>query len=152
LTGLTGFASGVKDGNGGIVCFVTTTDDSLTVISLGSLRECAYKDTAAWILFEKNGTYKLMIPIRIHSYKTIDRRGRNIHLAGMGILTDSSSELIFENFTFDSLGIAALDSTSRRALSIQNLSSYVWVDHCTFDSYPLVERDIKRGSNSVTVS
>jgi len=158
LAQLTGFASGVKGGAGGKVCVVTTTDDytvvddSTAVIASGSLRECAYKDTAVWILFEKSGTYNLLNPLRIKSFKTIDGRGRNIRITGKGILTDSSSHLIFENLTFTDPAITALDSTSRRALSIHNLSSFVWVDHCTFEKYPLVEMDIKRGSHSVTVS
>ena len=28
----------------------------------------------------------------------------------------------------------------------------MWVDHCTFEEYPLVELDVKRGSHNVTIS
>jgi len=157
LASVIGFATGIKGGagvKGGNVCIVTTTADLDTAnrpVS-GSLRYCAYKDSAEWILFAQSGTYNLASPLRIRSYKTIDGRGRDIRITGKGILTDSSSHLVFENLTFEKPAVTALDSTSRRALSVHNLSSYVWVDHCTFRDYPLVEMDIKRGSHSVTVS
>ena len=48
--------------------------------------------------------------------------------------------------------ITVQDTTSRRALSIHNLSHHVWIDHCLFEEYPLIELDIKRSSYAVTVS
>ena len=168
-------AAGVTDSTGkikkakGEICMVTTTDDYVEVVdsskvdslgnpvksyvaAAGSLRECAEKDGAMWILFEKSGKYILYAPLRIKSNKTIDGRGRNIRIAGMGILTNESSNLIFENLTFTSPSITAQDTTSRRALSIHNLTHHVWVDHCLFEEYPLIELDIKRSSRAVTVS
>ena len=168
-------AAGVTDSTGkikkakGEICMVTTTDDYVEVVdsskvdslgnpvksyvaAAGSLRECAEKDGAMWILFEKSGKYILYAPLRIKSNKTIDGRGRNIRIAGMGVLTNESSNLIFENLTFTSPSITAQDTTSRRALSIHNLTHHVWVDHCLFEEYPLIELDIKRSSRAVTVS
>ena len=168
-------AAGVADSTGkikkakGEICMVTTTDDYVEVVdsskvdslgnpvksyvaAAGSLRECAEKDGAMWILFEKSGKYILYAPLRIKSNKTIDGRGRNIRIAGMGVLTNESSNLIFENLTFTSPSITAQDTTSRRALSIHNLTHHVWVDHCLFEEYPLIELDIKRSSRAVTVS
>lgn len=169
-----GFAAGVRGGagpldgeeNAGEVCVVTTTDDyiivedstatdssgTLAVVAPGSLRECAVKDTSVWILFEKSGTYNLQAPLRIKSNKTFDGRGRDIRITGMGIRTEESENLIFENITFTAPAITAQDTSSHRALSIHNKSHHVWVDHCKFEEYPLVEMDIKRGSYAVTVS
>lgn len=174
LAEVLGYAKGVRGGAGpldgsenvGEICIVTTTDDYIivedttvtdsaatrAVVAPGSLRECAYKDTAVWILFEKSGTYNLQSPLRIKNNKTIDGRGRDIRIAGMGIQTEASSNLIFENLTFTEPSITALDSTSRRALSIHNGTNYVWVDHCTFEKYPLVQMDVKRNSKHVTIS
>jgi len=121
-------------------------------LSQGSFRECAEKETPVWILFEKDGTYNLRSPLRIKSDKTVDGRGRDIRITGMGILTNESSNLIFENLTFTAPAITALDTTSRRALSIHNRTHHVWVDHCTFEEYPLILVDVKRGSNAVTLS
>ena len=104
------------------------------------------------MLFEKDGTYNLQAPLRLKSDKTFDGRGRDIRISGMGVLTDASSNLIFENLTFTAPSITAQDTTSRRALSIHNRTHHVWVDHCTFEEYPLVEFDVKRGSHNVTVS
>ena len=168
-------AAGVTDSTGkikkekGEICIVTTTSDYTEVVdsskvdslgkpvrtfvvAKGSLRECAEKSGAAWILFKKNGLYKLSSPLRIKSDKTIDGRGRNVRIAGMGILTQESSNLIFENLTFTAPAITARDTTSRRALSIHNRTHHVWVDHCTFEEYPLIELDIKRSSYAVTLS
>lgn len=168
-------AAGVTDSLGeiskaeGEICIVTTTEDYLivedttevdsagvaatkAVIAPGSLRECAYKDGPTWVLFEKSGTYNLQSPLRLKKDKTIDGRGRDIRIAGLGILTDVSSNLIFENLTFTAPAITVLDTSSRRALSIHNGSHHIWVDHCTFEEYPLVELDVKRGSYGVTVS
>lgn len=181
LKGINGYAAGtlgaagVTDSNGkikkskGEICVVTTTDDyaevadsskvdslgnpvKVIVAASGSLRECAEKDGAAWILFKKSGKYNLYAPLRIKSDKTIDGRGRDIRITGMGILTQESSNLIFENLTFTAPAITAQDTSSRRALSIHNKTHHVWVDHCTFEEYPLIELDIKRSSYAVTLS
>ena len=168
-------AAGVTDSSGkireakGKICVVTTTDDYVDVIdsskvdslgnygtmvavAAGSFRECAEKDTSVWILFKNSGSYNLQAPLRIKSNKTIDGRGRDVRITGMGILTNESSNLIFENLTFTAPAITAQDTSSRRALSIHNLTHHVWVDHCTFEEYPLIELDIKRSSQAVTVS
>ena len=168
-------AAGSTDSTGKIVkadgkiCVVTTTDDyvdvvdttnvdslgnygTMVAVAAGSLRECAENDSATWILFKNSGSYNLQAPLRIKSNKTVDGRGRDIRITGMGILTNESSNLIFENLTFTAPAITAQDTSSRRALSIHNLTHHVWVDHCTFEEYPLIELDIKRSSHAVTVS
>jgi len=167
-------AAGIADSTGkinkaeGEICFVTTTDDFVdvvdsskvdsadvatkTIVATGSFRECAEKEGAVWILFEKSGSYNLRSPLRIRSNKTIDGRGRDVRITGMGILTNESANLIFENLTFTAPSITAHDTTSRRALSIHNRTHHVWVDHCTFEEYPLILVDVKRGSNAVTLS
>lgn len=168
-------AAGVTDSSGNVkkskgeVCVVTTTDDYVDVVdsskvdslgnpvksvvaATGSLRECAEKDGAVWILFKKNGKYNLQSPLRIKSNKTVDGRGRDVRITGMGILTNESSNLIFENLTFTEPSITAKDTTSRRALSIHNRTHHVWVDHCTFEEYPLILVDVKRSSYAVTLS
>ena len=168
-------AAGVTDSLGNIsaaegeICIVTTTEDyvivedttdvdsagnakTTAVIAPGSLRECAYKDGPVWIMFEKDGVYDLQSPLRLKSDKTFDGRGRDIQISGMGILTNESSNLIFENMKFTKPAITAQDTSSRRALSIHNRTHHVWVDHCVFEEYPLVELDVKRGSHHVTVS
>ena len=168
-------AAGLTDSTGkvnkaeGEICVVTTTDDFIDVVDSanvdslgkpattsavapGSLRECAEKDGAVWILFKKNGKYNLQSPLRIKSNKTIDGRGRDVRITGMGILTNESSNLIFENLTFTAPSITVKDTTSRRALSIHNRTHHVWVDHCTFEEYPLILVDVKRSSYAVTLS
>lgn len=168
-------AAGVTDSLGNIlaaegeICVVTTTEDyvivedttevdsagnakTTAVIAPGSLRECAYRDSPTWILFEKSGTYNLESPLRLGSDKTFDGRGRDVRITGMGILTQESSNLIFENLTFTTPAITVQDTSSRRALSLHNGTHHVWVDHCVFEEYPLVELDVKRGSHNVTIS
>lgn len=168
-------AAGVTDSLGNIsaaegeICVVTTTEDyvivedttevdsagnakTTAVIAPGSLRECAYKEGPIWILFEKSGTYNLESPLRLGSDKTFDGRGRDIRITGMGILTQESSNLIFENLIFTAPAITVQDTSSRRALSLHNGTHHVWVDHCVFEEYPLVELDVKRGSHNVTIS
>ena len=168
-------AAGKTDSTGAIIeaegeiCEVTTTDDyivvedttsvdstgayeTVAVVAPGSLRDCAYRDGPTWVIFKKSGTYNLQAPLRLKADKTIDGRGRDIRITGMGVLTDVSSNLIFENLTFTAPAITVQDTSSRRALSIHNGTHHVWVDHCTFEEYPLVELDVKRGSHNVTVS
>ena len=168
-------AAGKTDSTGAIIeaegeiCEVTTTDDyivvedttsvdstgayeTVAVVAPGSLRDCAYRDGPTWVIFKKSGTYNLQAPLRLKADKTIDGRGRDIRITGMGVLTDVSSNLIFENLTFTAPAITVQDTSSRRALSIHNGTHHVWVDHCTFEEYPLVELDVKRGSHNVTAS
>ena len=168
-------AAGVTDSLGNIseaegeICIVTTTEDYLivedttdvdsagvaatkAVIAPGSLRDCAYREGPTWVLFKESGTYNLQSPLRLKKDKTFDGRGRDVRIAGMGVLTDGSSNLVFENITFTAPAITVLDTSSRRALSIHNGTHNVWVDHCTFEEYPLVELDVKRGSYGVTIS
>ena len=156
-------AAGAADRSGkireaeGEICVVTTTDDFIEVndstkVAPGSFRECAEKDGPVWVLFKNDGAYNLQSSLRIKSNKTIDGRGRDVRITGMGILTNESSNLIFENLTFTAPAITAQDTTSHRALSIHNTTHHVWVDHCTFEEYPLIELDVKRSSYAVTVS
>lgn len=158
LSQIIGYGAKTKGGSEGSICLVTTEEDLVLdeednyVVASGSLRECAMKEEPVWIQFEKDGIYRLLAPLRIRSYKTIDGRGRDVRIAGMGILADSVSNLVFENLRFTSPAITEEDSSSRRALSIHNNSKNVWVDHCTFEGYPLVLLDIKRRSDSVTIS
>ncbi len=178
LAELIGYAEGTRGGAGSIdpadslprtVCHVTTTEDYIIVedttnvdstgafatvaeIAPGSLRDCAYRDSATWILFEKSGTYNLTAPLRMKSNKTIDGRGRDIRITGMGILTNESSNIIFENIRFTAPAITVADTTSRRAISIHNTTHHIWIDHCTFEESPLVEVDVKRGSHHITIS
>lgn len=158
LSQIVGYGSLTKGGADGSICLVSTEEDLLQnddgsyTVAPGSLRECAMKEEPIWIQFENDGIYRLQAPLRIKSFKTIDGRGRNVKIAGMGILADSASHLIFENLLFTSPAITEEDSTSRRAISIHNYSKNVWVDHCTFEDYPLVLLDIKRNSDSVTIS
>jgi len=153
----------------GEICLVTTTEDYIIVedsahvdslgqaattaiIAPGSLRDCAYREKPTWILFENSGTYNLTAPLRIKSNKTIDGRGRKVRISGMGVLTEESSNLIFENLTFVATSVTVSDTTSRRAISIHNMTNHVWIDHCSFEKYPIVEVDVKRGSHDVTLS
>lgn len=180
LKDVVGYASSIRGGEGyidslaadsiqGKICLVTTMEDYIivedttsvdsagnalttAVIAPGSLRDCAYRDEPVWILFEKSGEYNLTSPLRIKSNKTVDGRGRDIRITGMGVLTNESSNIIFENLKFTAPTITVADTTSRRALSIHNLTHHIWIDHCSFEEYPLVEVDVKRGSHNVTVS
>lgn len=180
LKEIVGYAEGTRGGEGfidscaadtiqGEICIVTTTEDYIieedttqldsngnaattAVVAPGSLRDCAYRDGATWIVFKNSGTYNLSAPLRMKSNKTIDGRGRKIRITGMGILTNESSNIIFENLTFTEPSITVSDTSSRRAISIHNSTHHVWIDHCTFESYPLVEVDVKRGSRNVTIS
>ena len=138
-------AAGVTDTLGNIsraegeICIVTTTEDYLivedttevdsagnaktsAVIAPGSLRDCAYREGPTWILFEKSGTYNLQSPLRLKNDKTFDGRGRDVRFAGMGILTETSSNLIFENITFTAPAIYQL---AQGALDSQSLASRV---------------------------
>lgn len=175
-----GYALGIRGGEGyidslagdsiqGEICMVTTTEDYIivedstkvdsngvmatsAVIAPGSLRDCAYRDGPVWILFEKSGTYNLTGSLRLKSNKTIDGRGRDVRITGMGILTEESKNLIFENLTFSAPSVTVSDTANRRAISIHNTTHHVWIDHCSFEKYPLVELDVKRGSHDVTIS
>lgn len=180
LREVVGYASGVRGGEGyidslaadsiqGEICLVTTTEDYIivedttnvdstgkaattAVIAPGSLRDCAYRDGPTWILFEKSGTYNLTAALRIKSNKTFDGRGRDIRISGMGIMTEESSNLIFENLTFSAPSTVVSDTANRRAISLHNNTHHVWIDHCSFEEYPIVEVDVKRGSHDVTIS
>lgn len=164
-----GYAAGIQGGAGGIICRVTTQEDYIVVddstnidtlgnvgtkviVAPGSLRDCAMRDTAAWVLFEKSGEYHLGSPLRIASNKTFDGRGRDVQITGTGIMTDGTTEVIFENITFNAPSLYEKDSTMRRAISLHNITSKIWIDHCTFDEYPIYQIDMKRGSFDVTIS
>lgn len=164
-----GYAAGIRGGAGGIICRVTTKEDYIVVddstvvdtlgnvgtkviIAPGSLRDCAMRDTAAWILFEKSGVYHLGSPLRIASYKTFDGRGRDVQITGTGIMTDGTTEVIFENITFNAPSVYEKDSCMHRAVSLHNITNKIWIDHCTFDEYPIYQVDMKRNSFDVTIS
>lgn len=118
----------------GEICLVTTVEDSVS----GSLRSCVEKDGPVWILFEKNGTYKLSTPLFVTSNKTIDGRGRDIIISGANVSIVQERNVILENLWFGSSVIA-------------DHVEHLWIDHCQFTDAPEIELDL-RYSGAVTAS
>ncbi len=124
----------ITSGERGDICLVTALEDSVS----GSLRSCVEKEGPVWILFEKNGNYKLSSPLFVTSDKTIDGRGRDIVISGAAVSIVQERNVILENLWFAVPVIA-------------EKSSHLWVDHCQFTDAPEQELDLRNSSN-VTVS
>ncbi|XP_074566485.1 putative pectate lyase 2 [Curcuma longa] len=118
-----------------------------------------------WITFQGSMQIKLVRPLLVKNFTTIDGRGADVHVAyGAGILLYQVSNVIVHGIqvhhiraqaagpVMDPLGelieMGGEDGDAIRLVS----SSKVWVDHTTLYSCEDGLLDVTHGSNAVTVS
>jgi pectate lyase len=139
-------------GKGGTLCTVTNLNDSGT----NSLRDCATRAGAYWVVFGVSGTITLTSPLDIASNKTIDGRGADITIANtagvgnagvfqVGLWNNRgtvSSNVIIENLTFNSTVRATA------IIMVGDHANTIWIDHVTIFEAGLDSEGINVGGEN----
>lgn len=161
-----GFGKNAVGGKNGQIYVVTDdSDDDVVNPKVGTLRYGVLQSEPLWITFSRNMNIKLKEELIMMSYKTIDGRGQNVHIAGGACLVmQFVSNIIVHNVHIHdckSTGPATVRSspshygsrgkTDGDAISIFG-SHDIWVDHCYFANCADGLVDVIQGSTDVTVS
>jgi pectate lyase len=142
-----GFGRNASGGVGGAVYAVTNLNDA----GSGSLRAGLESNDRLIIRFAVTGTVNLNSDINVKSNKTVDGDGTYIRIRPYGFRINRQNNIIIRNLHFDSDGQVHSGATGD-AITIQNESTNIWIDHCTFEDYYDGLIDIIRESDHITVS
>jgi pectate lyase len=151
--------------DGGIYVVTDSSDVDAANPVPGTLRYGGIQQGPLWIVFSRDMTIRLREELILNSFKTIDGRGCNVHIAGgAGLTLQSISNVILHGVHIHDVvptGPATIRSspahsggrgrTDGDAVNIYS-SHDVWVDHCYFANGADGLVDVTMGSTGVTIS
>jgi pectate lyase len=161
-----GFGRNAVGGKNGRIYVVTdNSDDDVVNPSSGTLRYGVIQDEPLWIIFKQDMMIQLKEELIMNSFKTLDGRGSNVHIAGGACLTvQYISNIIVHGIHIHdckSTGPATVRSTPQHfgyrgttdgdAISVYG-SKDIWIDHNYFSNCADGLTDITEGSTAVTIS
>jgi pectate lyase len=82
-----GFGQNAIGGRDGAIYVVTDTSDDATNPAYGTLRWGVIQPQPLWIIFANDMMITLKQELIMNSWKTLDGRGANVHIAGGACLT-----------------------------------------------------------------
>uniref|UniRef100_A0A0D9XKB0 Pectate lyase n=1 Tax=Leersia perrieri TaxID=77586 RepID=A0A0D9XKB0_9ORYZ len=161
-----GFGRNAMGGKGGPLYVVTNpTDDDPVNPAPGTLRYGAIQEGPLWIVFSGDMTIRLNEELLVNSFKTIDGRGANVHIAGGACITlQYVSNIIIHNLHVHdcvpagnaNVRASPTHSGYRTRSDGDGISLYsardVWVDHCALSRCADGLVDAIMGSTAITVS
>lgn len=161
-----GFGRNALGGKGGATYIVTDSgDDDPVNPKPGTLRYAVIQSEPLWIVFERDMVIQLKEELMMNSYKTLDGRGVNVHIAGGPCITvQYVSHIIIHGLNIHDCkqGGNAYVRDSPEHFGWRTLSdgdgvsifggSHVWVDHCTLSNCRDGLVDAIRGSTAITIS
>lgn len=161
-----GFGKNAIGGKNGRVYVVTDDgDDDVVNPKEGTLRYGVIQVEPLWIVFSRNMNIKLKQELIMNSYKSLDGRGYNVHIAGGACLTlQHVSNIIIHNIHIHDCkvtGPAHVRSSpshygSRGKTDGDGINIFgshdIWVDHCYFSNCADGLVDVIQGSTDVTIS
>ncbi|KAE8716579.1 putative pectate lyase 5 [Hibiscus syriacus] len=144
-----GFGKHAIGGRDGKIYVVTDSSDHDSVNPKpGTLRHAVIQDEPLWIIFARDMKIKLKEELLMNSFKTIDGRGADIHIAGGPCITvQYVTNIIIHGINIHDCkrgrNAYVRDSPShysRRTISNGDRvsifgGSHVWVDHCSLSNY-----------------
>ncbi|KAH7662966.1 Pectate lyase protein [Dioscorea alata] len=161
-----GFGRDALGGKNGQFYVVTDSSDPDPVNPRpGTLRYAAIQDDPLWITFAADMTIHLSEELLVNSFKTIDGRGADIHIAGGACITlQYVSNVIIHNINVHNCvpaGNANVRATPTHAgyrsrsdgdgISIYGARK-IWIDHCSLSSCADGLIDAIMGSTGITIS
>ncbi|CAN4088145.1 unnamed protein product [Withania somnifera] len=161
-----GFGRKTTGGKGGKIYVVKdSSDNDLVNPKPGTLRHAVIQPEPLWIIFSKNMVIRLSEELIMTNNKTIDARGRQVHIAhGGGLMLQFIHNVIISNLHIhdtkagggglirDSVGHYGYRSKSDGdGISIFG-SSNVWVDHVSMSNCQDGLIDAVEGSTAITIS
>lgn len=136
--------------DGGFYVVTDSSDDDLDNPRPGTLRYAVIQDRPLWIVFKHDMVIRLKKGLIMKSYKTIDGRGVNVHIAHGGCITIHFAT----NIIIHGLHIHDCKPTENAdgdAISISG-SSHIWVDHNSLSNCTDGLVDAVLGSTAITIS
>ncbi|KAJ6843121.1 putative pectate lyase 5 [Iris pallida] len=161
-----GFGRNALGGRDGQTYVVTDSSDRDAVNPApGTLRYGAIQDAPLWITFAADMTIKLSQELLVNSFKTIDGRGADVHIAGGACVTlQYVSNVIIHNVHIHHCvptGNANVRSSPthygyRTVADGDGISIYsatdIWIDHCSLSHCTDGLIDAIMGSTRITIS
>ncbi|KAG2726631.1 hypothetical protein I3843_01G118700 [Carya illinoinensis] len=161
-----GFGRNAIGGRDGRFYVVTDSSDNDAVNPKpGTLRHAVIQDKPLWIVFKRDMVIKLKQELIMNSFKTIDARGVNVHIANGGCITiQYVTNVIIHGLHIHDCkptGNAMVRSSPSHfgwrtmadgdAISIFG-SSHIWVDHNSLSNCADGLVDAVMGSTAITIS
>lgn len=161
-----GFGRDAIGGKHGQFYLVTDAgDDDPVTPRRGTLRHAVIQSEPLWIIFASDMTIRLKEELIMNSYKTIDGRGRDVHIAGGPCITiQYVSNIIIHGIHVHDCkqGGNALVRSSPTHYGWRTISdgdgislfgaSHVWIDHCSLSRCTDGLIDAIMGSTAITIS
>lgn len=161
-----GFGANAIGGKNGHIYVVTDENDNDAINPVpGTLRYGVLQEEPLWIVFSRSMMISLKQELMINSYKTIDGRGHNVHIAGGACLTVQNVHSIIIHGVHihhcKRSGPAVIRSSPTHygqrgphtGTAVSIFSSYdIWVDHCFFSTCADSLVDVVMGSTDITIS
>ncbi|KAK8935609.1 putative pectate lyase 12 [Platanthera zijinensis] len=161
-----GFGRNALGGKNGRIYTVTDSSDSDPANPVpGTLRHAVIQDEPLWIIFTADMSIRLNEELIVNSFKTIDGRGANVHIAGGACITlQYVSNIIIHNLHIHDCvpaGNAVVRSSPTHAgfrgksdgdgISIFSAHD-IWIDHCALSNCADGLIDAIMGSTGITIS
>ncbi|CAH9075415.1 unnamed protein product [Cuscuta epithymum] len=161
-----GFGAAAIGGRDGKFYVVTdSSDDDAVNPKLGTLRHAVIQEEPLWIVFKSDMLITLKQELIINSFKTIDGRGANVHIAyGAGLTLQYVTNIIIHNVNIHHTkptGNAMVRSSTTHfgwrtmadgdAISLFG-ASHVWIDHNSLSKCADGLVDAIMGSTAITIS
>ncbi|KAG0449512.1 hypothetical protein HPP92_027271 [Vanilla planifolia] len=161
-----GFGRDALGGKGGQIYLVTDSSDSDPVNPVpGTLRHAVIQEEPLWIVFSADMTIRLAEELLVNSFKTLDGRGAEVHIAGGACITlQYVSNVIIHNLHIHDCvpaGNANVRSSPthvgfRTRSDGDGISIFggrkIWVDHCALSNCADGLIDAIMGSTAITIS
>ncbi|GAB2276819.1 Probable pectate lyase 13 [Dionaea muscipula] len=144
-----GFGRNALGGKGGPIYVVTDSSDPENP-KPGTLRDAVTRPGPLWIIFSSNMLIRLGKPLMMTSHKTIDGRGANVQITGVGcVYIQQVTGVIIHNINIHHCSPSAdSDGDGLHVFAATN----VWIDHCTLSECADGLIDCTVGSTSITIS
>ncbi|XP_054807155.1 probable pectate lyase 5 isoform X2 [Prosopis cineraria] len=160
-----GFGKNAIGGRDGRFYVVTDSGDHPVNPKPGTLRYGVIQDEPLWIIFKNNMVIKLKQELMMNSFKTIDGRGTNVHIAGGPCITmQFVTNIIIHGINIHDCkrGGNAYVRDSPTHYGWRTVSdgdgvsifggSHIWVDHCSLWNCQDGLIDAIHGSTAITIS
>lgn len=161
-----GFGRDAIGGKNGRYYVVTdSSDEDPENPTPGTLRHAVIQDEPLWIIFQNDMVIELKEELLMNSFKTIDGRGADVHIANGGCITmQFVTNIIIHGIHIhdciprgNALVRKSPDQYSWRTVSDGDGISifggrYIWVDHCSLSNCKDGLIDAIMGSTAITIS
>ncbi|MFS8011502.1 Pectate lyase [Helianthus anomalus] len=155
----------IGERNGRIYVVTDPGNDNPVNPMPGTLRHVVIQDEPLWVIFKRDMVIQLRQELVMNSFKTIDGRGVNVHIANGPCITihDATNIIIHGIHIHDCKQagngmirnsphhVGNWDQSDGDGISIL-ASKHIWIDHCSMSNCHDGLIDVIHGSTAITIS